>query len=131
MRKRIAAQLTAALVVLLVGTADAATTKKASAGPQTGTATFYSDKLQGHKLASGDTYDKDALTAAHRTLPFGTNVRVTDLKTDKSVVVRINDRGPHGKGQVIEVSRKAAEELGFVKEGKARVKVEVVSSDAK
>ena len=132
-RRIVAVQLLGASLSLLVGTADAASTKKATATPvksQTGIAIYYADKMQGHKLASGSTYDKDALTAAHRSLPFGTNVRVTNLKNNKSVVVQINDRGPHGKGQVIDVSRKAAEELDFVKEGKTRVKLEVVS-DAK
>jgi len=128
--QRIAVRLLVAMVFLLGGTADAASTKKAAATPlksQTGIAVIYADNLQGHKLTSGSTYDKDAVTAAHRSLPFGTKVRVTNLKNDKSVVVEVNDRGPHGKGQVIEVSRKAAEELDFVKEGKTRVKLEVVS----
>ena len=108
-------------------TGPAATVKK-----QTGTAVFYSDKLHGHALTSGEKYDKNALTAAHRTLPFGTMVRVTNLKNDKSVVVRINDRGPHGpKSQIIDVSGRAAQELNIIKDGRAKVTLEVVEAAKK
>jgi rare lipoprotein A len=69
----------------------------------------------------------NALTAAHKTLPLGTKVRVTHVKTGKSVVVRINDRGPFIKGRVIDLSRRAARELGMIHSGVARVRVEVLS----
>jgi len=99
---------------------------------QTGNAIFYSDKLVGHALTSGEKYDKNALTAAHRTLPLGTMVKVTNLKNNKSVVVRINDRGPHGaKTDIIDLSGKAAQELDIVKEGRAKVKLEVVEASKK
>ena len=99
---------------------------------QTGTAVFYSDKLVGRPLTSGEKYDKNALTAAHRTLPLGTKVKVTNLKNNKSVVVRINDRGPHGpKTEIIDLSGKAAQELDMIKDGRAKVKLEVVEAAEK
>jgi rare lipoprotein A len=99
---------------------------------ETGIAIFYSDKLQGRRLTTGEKYDKNALTAAHRTLPLGTMVKVTNLKNNKSVVVRINDRGPHGsKERIIDLSGRAAEDLDMIKDGKAKVKLEVVKSPKK
>ena len=106
-------------------------TKPAStaAKEQTGNAVFYSDKLIGRPLTSGEKYDRNALTAAHRTLPLGTMVRVTNLKNNKSVVVRINDRGPHGvKSDIIDLSGRAAEELDLIKGGRGKVKLEVVEA---
>jgi len=94
-------------------------------GAEEGTANFYSDKFQGKKLASGEKYDKNKLTASHKTLAFGTKVKVTNLDNSKSVVVTINDRMKKSNSAVIDVSRKAAQELGFVKAGKAKVKLEV------
>jgi rare lipoprotein A len=85
--------------------------------------------MQGRPLASGEKYDKGALTAAHRTLPLGTMVKVTNLKNNKSVVVTINDRGPHGsKTQIIDLSGRAAQELEMIQDGKVKVKLEVVQS---
>ena len=85
--------------------------------------------MQGRPLTSGEKYDKDALTAAHRTLPLGTMVKVTNLKNNKSVVVKINDRGPHGsKTRIIDLSGRAARELDMIQDGKAKVKLEVVQS---
>jgi rare lipoprotein A len=88
-----------------------------------GLASYY---FEGQKTASGEPFDSNALTGAHRTAPFGTTVRVTVLKTGKEVIIRINDRGPFVKGRIIDVSRQAAEILGMVGAGLARVKVEVV-----
>lgn len=93
----------------------------------TGTASFYAHRFNGHKTASGDVYDENDLTAAHRTLPFGTRVRVTNVENDRSVVVTVNDRGPHNHRRVIDLSRHAAELLGFVEKGTARVLLEVLS----
>lgn len=99
---------------------------------ETGTAVFYSDKMVGKPLANGEKYDKNALTGAHRTLPFGTIVEVTNLKNGKSVVVRINDRGPHGpKTEIIDISGKAAQELDMVKDGRTKVKLKVVQAAEK
>lgn len=93
---------------------------------QTGTASYYGREFQGRRTASGERYDGDKLTAAHRTLPFGTRVRVTNLANDESVVVTVNDRGPHRKGRVIDLSRKAARQLGFISDGTARVSLAIV-----
>jgi rare lipoprotein A len=90
-----------------------------------GIANFYSDKFQGRKTASGAVYDKNKLTASHKTLPYGTKVRVTNLENGKSVVVTVNDRMKPGSPVVIDVTRRAAQDLGFAKAGKARVKLEV------
>lgn len=92
---------------------------------QEGEASYYSDKLHGNKTASGETYDKDALTAAHRTFAFGTRVKVTNLETGKSVNVVINDRGPHAKNRIIDVSSAAARELGMIEAGHIKVRLEV------
>lgn len=94
---------------------------------EVGTASFYSHRFHGRMSASGAIYDEDQLTAAHRTLPFGTRVRVTNLKNDRSVVVTIIDRGPVSRRRVIDLSRHAAELLGFVASGTTRVLLEVVS----
>ena len=92
-----------------------------------GKATYYSDKLHGNTTASGDVYDKKKLTAAHRTLPFGTKVKVVNLSNDKSVVVTINDRGPFGKKErVIDLSRAAAEKIGMITAGVVDVKIEIL-----
>lgn len=92
-----------------------------------GFASFYGPEFQGRRTASGERYDPDDLSAAHRTLPFGTRVRVTNLKNDRSVVVTINDRGPLRRGRIVDVSRRAARELGFLRAGVARVRLEVLS----
>lgn len=89
-----------------------------------GIANFYSDAFQGKKMASGEVYDKNKLTASHKKYPFGTKVKVTNLEDNKSVVVTVSDRMAQKNPAVIDVTRRAAEELGFVKLGKARVKVE-------
>ena len=97
-----------------------------SAEAQEGEASFYADSLHGNKTASGEPYDKGALTAAHRSLPFGTKVKVTYLKTGKSVVVVINDRGPHVKNRIIDLSRAAARKIGLVEAGHGKVKLEIL-----
>ena len=99
------------------------------AAEHTGTAVFYSNILHGRPTADGGVYDKDALTAAHATLPYGTQVRVTNLANERSVVVRVTDR-MGTKGPLIEVSGRAASELGFVRRGRARVRVEVLPEAA-
>jgi len=93
--------------------------------PLTGTATFYNEKFQGTKTSSGEVYDGAALTASHKTLPYGTKVKVTNLANNQSVVVTVNDRMKKSSKVLIEVSKHAAEELGFAKSGKAKVKLEV------
>jgi rare lipoprotein A len=95
----------------------------AASGDETGLAAVYSDKLHGRKTASGKIYDRNALTAAHKTLPFGSKVRVTNLKNKRSVVVTINDRGPTQAGRVLDLSPRAAEAIGIGPRGMAEVSV--------
>lgn len=91
-----------------------------------GLASYYADKFAGKSTASGELYDPAKMTAAHKTHPFGTILRVTRLDNGKSVEVRVNDRGPYVAGRVVDVSRAAAEQLGMIRDGMTRVKVEVV-----
>lgn len=93
---------------------------------QTGKASFYADKFEGKPTASGEKYRHNNLTAAHKTLPFGTRVRVTNLGNNESVEVVINDRGPYVDNRVIDLSKSAAERLGFVNQGLADIKLEVI-----
>jgi rare lipoprotein A len=93
----------------------------------TGKATYYSDALAGRKTASGERYDPAKLTAAHRSLPFGTLVRVTRLDQNVEVVVRVNDRGPFAEAdRIIDVSRSAAERLGMLRAGVVPVRLDVL-----
>jgi rare lipoprotein A len=96
-------------------------------GALSGMATWYGRMREGHWTASGERFDMMAMTAAHKSLPFGTLVRVVDLKTHKSVVVRVNDRGQLPGDHVIDLSYGAAEQLNIVKTGVAQVKLEVIS----
>lgn len=98
---------------------------------QTGVASFYASFFHGRKTANGERYDEGALTAAHRTLPFGTRVRVTNLDNQKTLLLRINDRGPFIGNRIIDLSRAAAHGLGFIQKGLARVKVEVLGVTGK
>lgn len=98
---------------------------------QAGIASYYHDRFHGRKTASGTTYNKSALSAAHKSLPLGSKVKVTDSRTGRSVVVKINDRGPYVKGRVIDLSRAAAQEIGLTKKGLAKVKIEVLSTPSK
>ena len=92
----------------------------------TGVASYYATKFHGRKTASGEIFYKDSLTAAHKTLPFGTKVRVTNLKNNKSVIVKVNDRGMQGKKRIIDLSPAAAKELNMIGSGLIKVKVEVL-----
>ena len=92
-----------------------------------GYASYYANSLEGRTTACGERYCKDKLTAAHKTLPFGTIVRVTRLSTGKQVIIVINDRGPYIKGRLIDLSFGAAKEIGMIKAGVTKVKIEVVS----
>ncbi|MDM8545366.1 septal ring lytic transglycosylase RlpA family protein [Candidatus Venteria ishoeyi] len=92
---------------------------------QTGLASYYSDKLQGRSTASGQPYDKDKLSAAHLSLPFGTLLRVTNLANGKHVIIPVNDRGPYRDKRIIDVSRKAAEALDMISAGIIKVSIEI------
>ncbi len=100
---------------------------KSSGKVEKGQASYYADKFHGKATASGEKYDKTKLTGAHRTLAFGTVVRVTNTANGKSVDVRINDRGPFKAGRVVDVSRAAAEKLGMIQAGVINCTVEVIS----
>ena len=89
-----------------------------------GKASYYGSRHHGRRTASGERFDQNALTAAHRTLPFGTRVRVTNLNNARTVVVRINDRGPYGRGRIIDLSFKAAQQLDMIRTGVVPVRVE-------
>lgn len=95
---------------------------------QTGKASFYADKFEGRTTASGEKYKHNKLTAAHKTLPFGTKIRVTNVANNQSVEVVVNDRGPYVDGRIVDLSKSAAEKLGFVNLGLAEVKLEVVDA---
>ena len=94
-----------------------------------GKAGYYADALHGRKTASGEKYDKDEFTCAHKTYAFGTRLRVTRLDNKKSVIVRVNDRGPYSEGFVVDLSRAAAVEIDLIKAGRANVKVEPVETE--
>ena len=94
---------------------------------QSGIASVYA--YAGERTANGEHAKPSGLTAAHRTLPFGTRLRVTDLATGQSVTVRINDRGPYVAGRTVDLSQGAAESLGIVNRGIAKVKVDIVDKD--
>ena len=92
-----------------------------------GSASWYGPGFHGRKTANGERYDMHALTAAHRSLPFGTKVRVTNRSNGKSVVVRINDRGPYASGRVIDLSRGAAQAVSMIGSGVVPVNLEVLN----
>jgi peptidoglycan lytic transglycosylase len=93
---------------------------------QTGLASWYGKEFKGGKTASGERYDPEEMTTAHRTLPFGTVVRVTNLRNKKNVRVRITNRGPFVRGRIIDVSRAAARRLDIMKSGVTKVRIEVI-----
>ncbi len=92
-----------------------------------GKASYYADKFEGRPTASGEKYRRNLFTAAHRKLPFGTVIRVTNLENQREVVVTVNDRGPFVKGRILDLSRAAAESLDFVIQGTASIKFEILS----
>jgi rare lipoprotein A len=128
------AALAAALAIVLAacggGPQHPAPPVRTGLGPQLqrGLATFYGDEAQGGPTASGERFDKRKLTAAHRSLPLGTRVRVTNVHNGRSVEVRINDRGPYGGAKrIIDLSEAAARQLGMIDAGVVPVTVEVLS----
>lgn len=96
--------------------------------PDTGMASYYADAFHGKKTSSGEVYNMHGLTCAHRWLPFGTQLRVTNLKTGMAVVVRVNDRGPFHHGRLIDLSKGAAKQIDMIRSGTTRVSIEVVES---
>ena len=110
-------------VAMLVGCASTPAPAPESAGGEVGVASYYADRLHGRRTASGERYDRNAYTAAHRRLPFGTHVQVIKLDNGNSVDVRINDRGPFVKGRVIDLSYAAAKKLGMLRKGVVKVRI--------
>ena len=111
---------------LLAASCLLALTTSAGAQGLEGQASWYGPGFHGRQTANGETFNQNALTAAHPSLPFGTEVRVTYSSTGESVVVRINDRGPYAHGRVIDLSREAADEIGLLNAGVGKVRLEVV-----
>ena len=99
-------------------------------GLERGMATWYGERHQGGPTASGERFDMNAFTAAHKTLRMNTRVRVVNLKNGREVVVRINDRGPYARGRIIDVSKAAARQLGMIDDGVVPVTVEVLGGTA-
>lgn len=120
--------LATAVGILIIATVTAGLPSASSADvvAQRGLASWYGPKFHGRKTASGETFDQFALTAAHRKLPLGTVVMVTNLANGKKVEVEINDRGPHARGRIIDLSRAAAGKLGFLNAGTAQVRIDVI-----
>ena len=122
------------ILLVLASAPGCATTGSAPGMAQlvdgTGVASYLASRFDGHATASGARYDERRLTAAHRTLAFGTRVRVTNTGNGRSVVVAVIDRGPFKRGRVIDVSKRAAIELGFLRDGTARVRLEVLAPSA-
>jgi rare lipoprotein A len=100
------------------------TTTTAEVRPAVGVASYYGKQFHGRNTASGEKYNMNALTAAHRSFPFGTQVKVTNLANDRSVMVRVNDRGPFIRGRIMDVSLEAARRLQMIGAGTARVRLE-------
>ena len=116
------------------GCASSKSTRQTTAAPTPGTrivglASWYGQRHQGHATASGETYDMNKLTAAHRTMPFGTRLRVTNVENGRSVVVRVNDRGPWVNGRVLDVSLAAAKTLGMLADGVTKVEIVVLGAE--
>lgn len=115
------------LLALAISLFLAAILPAAAAPPKSfGIASYYGSELQGRRTASGTRFNRHALTAAHRSLPFGARVRVTNLINGRAVIVQINDRGPFVKRRIIDVSEAAARQLGFIERGQTKVSVEVL-----
>jgi len=115
-----------ATVLVLTVTACSRLPRTARAGVETGVASWYGQEFHGRPTSSREVFDMNDMTAAHRTLPFGTYVMVTNLDKDRSAVVRVNDRGPFARGRIIDLSYAAARVLEIVGPGTARVRLEIL-----
>jgi peptidoglycan lytic transglycosylase len=122
------------LCALAAGCASTRPTRPTTAAPAPGTrivglASWYGQRHQGHATASGELYDMNKLTAAHRTMPFGTRLRVTNVENGRSVVVRVNDRGPWVNDRVLDVSQAAAKSLGMIGDGVTKIEIVVLGPE--
>lgn len=117
------------------GSAPRFATKSEAGAPSTeplvleGTASYYADEFHGRQTSNGETYDMHALTAAHRTLPFNTLLKVTNLGNGRSIVVRVNDRGPFKEGRIVDLSYEAARRLEMIGPGTALVRLQIVGAE--
>lgn len=127
MKKTLVSAALAAPLLIVGVDAQAIAYSGQSLTSQSGTASYYSDRFHGRLTASGARYDKNGLSAAHRSLPLGTQVRVTNTSSGESVVVQVNDRGPFHRSRIIDLSRAAAREIGLVRSGTAHVKLDILS----
>lgn len=125
-----AAALSLAGVFATPASAQTAAASVAAAPFELGMASFFATEMAGRRTANGETCDPATLTAAHRTLPFGTKLRVTNPANGKSVIVRINDRGPFARGRVIDLSKAAAAEIGLVQRGHGQVELHRLNSES-
>lgn len=126
----VAAALSLVGVFATPASAQTAAASVAVAPFELGMASFFAAEMAGRRTANGETCDPATLTAAHRTLPFGTKLRVTNPANGKSVIVRINDRGPFARGRVIDLSKAAAAEIGLVQRGHGHVELHRVDSES-
>jgi len=129
--RRLSMSLLASCALLLMAGQSQAEFKKSTAAPaaapafrQVGVASWYGPGFHGKRTASGERFDQNDFTAAHRKLPLGSEVKVTNLENGRSIVVEINDRGPYAKGRVIDLSKAAARRLGIVEDGVGKVRIE-------
>ena len=120
------AALATAVAAVFLATAIPTATDAFAGKSQSGVASYYGKRFHGRRTANGERFNMNALTAAHRSLPFGTKVRVTNPRNGRSVTVRINDRGPFHGGRNIDLSRAAAARIGMVNSGVAKVTMEVL-----
>lgn len=121
-------QVIACSLCILVSISAFTEKAAAASSPETGKASWYGAKWHGRKTASGERYNMESMTAAHKRLPFGSLVRVTRVDCGKSTIVRINNRGPYCRGRVIDLSKAAARKLGMLKDGVAKVRLEVLET---
>jgi len=111
------------LLVIIISACHRKSMPSAVSGTETGLASFYSEMYNGKKTANGEIYNSSELTAAHKKLPFGTRVKVTNLSNGKTVKVRVNDRGPFVAGRIIDLTRKAAKKIDMINDGVVKVKI--------
>ena len=116
------------LLVTLLFTTNVMAKTKVNQHSTRGEASYYAGFHHGKKTASGERFNMHSLTAAHRTLPLGSKIKVTNLNNGKEVVVRVNDRGPYAKGRVLDVSLGAAKKLGMLKTGTAKISIQILTA---
>lgn len=119
----------AALLLLSVSAAPAMAQRKVTKTPTVGVASYYAQKFHGRQTASGEIFDNNAMTAAHNTLPLGTMIKVTNIRNNRWVVVRVTDRLHAANRRIVDLTQAAAKQLGFIHWGITKVKVEVVSKE--